>query len=132
MLGRLTSESCGLAVRGLALLGLALVWLVGLLVLPTVSLVKASTLKLPVAGGSWQEPATLAVPGSSEAHQVYWLRCWVKVHDNFFTPHERNLFEESVGIHVKGFVGAHELWVNGQKIGVAGRSRPPMSRPRVI
>lgn len=124
MLGMQMSESCGLALRGFAF-----VWLVGLLGGATVTaMAEGSIPKLPVAEGAWQDPATLAVPGSSEAHQVYWLRCWVKVHDNFFTPHERNLFEESVGIHVKGFVGAHELWVNGQKIGVAG-GFPPAYEP---
>lgn len=74
------------------------------------------------------EPETLKLPGTLQADSEYWLRCWVKVHENFFTPHDRNLFEESVGVHVTGFVGAHELWLNGQKIGVAG-SFPPVYQP---
>lgn len=74
------------------------------------------------------EPILLQLPGSVQADSEYWLRCWVKVHDNFFTPHDRNLFEESVGVHLTGFVGAHELWVNGQRIGVAG-AFPPNYEP---
>jgi putative membrane-bound dehydrogenase-like protein len=74
------------------------------------------------------EPVLLPLPGSVAADSEYWLRCWVKVHENFFTPHDRNLFEESVGVHITGFVGAHELWINGQRIGVAG-SFPPNYTP---
>ncbi len=44
----------------------------------------------------WQ-PAK--VPGAIPAEGTAWLRCWVKPHDSFFTKHERNLFEESVGFH---------------------------------
>lgn len=74
------------------------------------------------------EPVTLVLPGSVQADSEYWLRCWVKVHDNFFTPHDRNLFEESVGVHLNGFVGAHELWINGTRIGDAG-AFPPNYQP---
>ncbi|MBL8891037.1 MAG: c-type cytochrome [Planctomycetaceae bacterium] len=81
-----------------------------------------------VANQERDEPETLRLPGTLQADSEYWLRCWVKVHENFFTPHDRNLFEESVGVHVTGFVGAHELWINGQKIGVAG-SFPPLYQP---
>ncbi len=79
----------------------------------------------PVAN---DDPILLTLPGSVQEDSEYWLRCWVKVHENFFTPHDRNLFEESVGVHISGFVGAHELWVNGQRIGVAG-AFPPNYEP---
>src|SRR5215204_5433189 len=49
-----------------------------------------------------------------------WVRCWVKVDDSFFSKHERNLFEESVGVNVRGLAGTHEAWVNGRKIGEGG------------
>ena len=49
-----------------------------------------------------------------------WIRCWVKVDDSFFSKHERNLFEESVGVNVRGLAGEHELWVNGRKLGAGG------------
>ena len=51
-----------------------------------------------------------------------WYRTWVRVDDSFFTKHERNLFEESVGVHFRDLVGTHELFVNGVKVGAgAGR-----------
>jgi hypothetical protein len=51
-----------------------------------------------------------------------WYRTWVRVDDSFFTKHERNLFEESVGLHFRDLEGAHEVFVNGVKIG-AGSGR---------
>jgi putative membrane-bound dehydrogenase-like protein len=59
-------------------------------------------------------PAQVPGPVSS------WVRCWVKVDDSFFSKHERNLFEESVGVNVRGLEGTHEAWVNGRKIGAGG------------
>ncbi len=75
--------------------------------------------------GSWTyafentDPAPTKVDG--------WYRCWVKPPKNYFTPHERNLFEESIGIHLSELVGDHELWVNGMKIGEG--SYDPNSEP---
>ncbi|MFZ9399947.1 MAG: PVC-type heme-binding CxxCH protein [Opitutales bacterium] len=51
-----------------------------------------------------------------------WYRTWVRVDDSFFTKHERNLFEESVGLHFRDLVGSHEAFVNGVKVG-AGSGR---------
>ena len=51
-----------------------------------------------------------------------WYRTWVRVDDSFFTKHERNLFEESVGLHFRDFIGSHEAFVNGVKVG-AGSGR---------
>ncbi|NCZ71839.1 MAG: hypothetical protein EBY80_17135, partial [Actinobacteria bacterium] len=51
-----------------------------------------------------------------------WYRTWVRVDDSFFTKHERNLFEESVGLHFRDLVGTHEAFVNGVKVG-AGSGR---------
>jgi putative membrane-bound dehydrogenase-like protein len=65
----------------------------------------------------WQ---TVQVPGArkaSEAAEVAWYRLWVKGDDGFFAKHERNLFEESIGINIRDLAGTHELWVNGKKIG---------------
>jgi len=72
----------------------------------------------------WQ-PAT--VPGSAPAASrdgTSWYRCWVRVADSFFTRHDRNLFEESVGVNIRDLTGAHEVWVNGRRIGIGG-SFPP-------
>ncbi|NDC63728.1 MAG: MFS transporter, partial [Planctomycetia bacterium] len=75
----------------------------------------------PTAG--WQ---TLSVPGewrraTAEAvaagDGIAWYRAWVKPDDSFFTPHERNLFEESVGLNFDDLPGAHTVWVNGVKLG---------------
>ena len=51
-----------------------------------------------------------------------WYRTWVRVDDSFFTKHDRNLFEESVGLHFRDLVGTHEAFVNGVKVG-AGSGR---------
>lgn len=69
----------------------------------------------------WQ---TARVPGKLDFTGTAWLRAWVKVHDSFFLKHERNLFEESVGVNIRDLAGAHEVWVNGKKIGTGG-SFPP-------
>ena len=53
-------------------------------------------------------------------HETAWYRCWVKVPDSYFSKHERNLFEESVGINLRNLAGLHEVWVNGVKIGTGG------------
>jgi putative membrane-bound dehydrogenase-like protein len=67
------------------------------------------------------------VPGPRKASEapgadgVAWYRAWVKVDDSFFSKHERNLFEESVGVNLRDLAGAHEVWVNGKKIGAGDR-----------
>lgn len=74
-----------------------------------------------VSAADWQ---TIEVPGTREFPGTVWLRCWVKVHDSFFSKHERNLFEESVGVNLTDLSGAHEVWVNGIKIGSGGTFPP--------
>jgi len=64
------------------------------------------------------------VPGArqaSDAAEVAWYRAWVKGEDGFFAKHERNLFEESVGINIRDLAGTHEIWVNGKKIGAGDK-----------
>lgn len=81
---------------------------------------KALLISILVAGftmlhaAEWQP---VQVPGAIPASGTSWLRCRVKPHDSFFTKHERNLFEESVGFHFSDLPGSHEVWVNGVKIG---------------
>lgn len=67
---------------------------------------------LPVPG-NWDRAFTDASTGTS----IGWYRFWVKVPDSYFSRHERNLFEESVGVHISGLVGNHSLWVNGSQVG---------------
>lgn len=74
-----------------------------------------------VRAAEW-EPAR--VPGVQDVKGAFWLRCWVKVHDSFFASHERNLYEESVGVNLSELAGAHDLWVNGAKIGSGGAPAP--------
>ena len=55
----------------------------------------------------------LAVPGAWESAApgydgVAWYRAWVWPHAEFFTPHERNLFEESVSLTLPDVADAHE------------------------
>ncbi len=81
---------------------------------------------LAAAAADWQP---VAVPGTREASGPVWLRCWVKPHDSFFSKHERNLFEESVGFNLSDLPGAHEVWVNGVRIGTT--SDPGLHRHKV-
>ena len=69
----------------------------------------------------WQ---TIQVPGATNQIGTAWYRAWVKVDDSFFTKHDRNLFEESVGVYIRNLAGAHEVWVNGKKIGTGGAFPP--------
>lgn len=71
--------------------------------------------------GAWDAATAKEV---ASAGNTAWYRTWVKVHDTFFTKHERNLYEESVGVNLRDLEGAHEVWVNGVKIGTGG-SFPP-------
>ncbi len=53
-----------------------------------------------------------------------WYRAWLRPHDSFFAPHERNLFAESVTITLRNLADAHEVFVNGRRIGGAGGFPP--------
>ncbi|MBI3468062.1 MAG: c-type cytochrome [Planctomycetes bacterium] len=70
-----------------------------------------------VEAADWQP---IQVPGKQDFTGTAWMRAWVKVHDSFFTKHERNLYEESVGVNIRDLAGAHEVWVNGRRIGSGG------------
>lgn len=70
---------------------------------------------------NWQR---IRVPGTTNFTGIAWYRAWVKVPDSYFTKHERNLFEESVGVNIRDLAGAHEVWVNGKKIGKGGDFPP--------
>jgi putative membrane-bound dehydrogenase-like protein len=67
----------------------------------------------------WQ---IVQVPGARKTRdEVAWYRAWVKGEEGFFTKHERNLFEESIGINIRDLAGTHEIWVNGRKIGAGDK-----------
>ena len=90
-----------------------------------------ATLLLGVAIASAQPTTPVPSPASRPAvAPEFWLRTWVKVDDSFFTKHERNLFEESVGLHFRDLEGAHEVFVNGVKIGAGGAFAPAYKSAR--
>jgi putative membrane-bound dehydrogenase-like protein len=88
------------------------------------------------AGPGWQ---LVRVPGAWETngppaaqnHDGFaWYRAWLKPHDSFFTPHERNLFAESVTLNVRDLADAHEIFVNGTRVGGGGMFPPQFSSGR--
>lgn len=82
----------------------------------------------PVAvPGTWEEKG----PAAAKSYDgIAWYRTWVKVDDSFFTKHERNLFEESVSVNIRDLADAHEVYVNGKKIGVGGQFPPQFQSGR--
>lgn len=80
-----------------------------------------------VRAGEWQ---LASVPGATNLNGAAWYRAWVKVPDSYFGQHERNLFEESVGVYIRDLAGAHEVWLNGNRIG-AGNADQQFHRHKV-
>lgn len=74
-----------------------------------------------VVPGAWEENGPLA---AKNYDGVAWYRTWVKVHDSFFTKHDRNLYEESVSVNIRDLADAHEVYVNGVRIGAGGQFPP--------
>ncbi len=86
-----------------------------------VCLTHAADWRTAIVPGSWEEKG----PAAAKSYDgVAWYRTWVKVDDAFFTPHERNLYEESVSINIRDLADAHELYANGIKIGAGGQLPP--------
>ena len=82
-----------------------------------VCLTHAADWRTAIVPGSWEEKG----PAAAKSYDgVAWYRTWVKVDDAFFTPHERNLYEESVSINIRDLADAHELYANGIKICAGG------------
>lgn len=77
----------------------------------------------PATAAEWK---TVAVPGeqSFSDSDYAWYRTWLKPHATFFSQHERDLFGESVILNVRDLTGAHELYINGKKIGSGGEFPP--------
>ncbi len=67
---------------------------------------------------------TVSVPGEQEFTGNAWYRTWFKPHATFFSKHERDLFGESVILNIRGLAGAHEVYINGKKIGSGGQFPP--------
>jgi putative membrane-bound dehydrogenase-like protein len=77
--------------------------------------------EMPAASPGWE---LVSVPGATNFSGFAWYRAWVKVPDSYFAKHERNLFEESVGVYIRDLAGAHEVWVNERKVGTGGAPPP--------
>lgn len=75
----------------------------------------------PARAAEWQQ---VTVPGAQEFSGTGWYRTWFKPHDSFFSKHERDLFGESVVMNIRGLSGAHEVYINGEKIGIGGKFPP--------
>ena len=82
---------------------------------------RALAADVPAGAVRWQ---LVPVPGPTNFTGIAWYRAFVKVPDAYFAKHERNLFEESVGVNIRDLAGAHEVWVNGRKIGTGGAFPP--------
>ncbi len=66
----------------------------------------------------------VSVPGEQSFTGNAWYRTWFKPHASFFNKHERDLFGESVTLSIRDLAGAHEVYINGKKIGHGGEFPP--------
>src|SRR5262245_33082280 len=64
--------------------------------------------------GAWE---TNGPPAARSYDGFAWYRTWLKPHDSFFTKHERDLFAESVTLSIRDLADAHEVFINGTRIG---------------
>ncbi len=76
---------------------------------------------MEASGAEWE---SAAVPGQQDFTGEAWYRTWLKPHATFFSKHERDLFGESVILNIRGLTGAHEVYINGKKIGSGGQFPP--------
>ena len=53
-----------------------------------------------------------------------WYRCYVKVPDNWADMNARPLWRDSVTLSIEKLADAHELYINGTRIGQIGRFPP--------
>lgn len=96
----------------------------------TFVLILVSCLVQSLTADEWQP---LAVPGAWEQsdnaalknHDGYaWYRCYTKVPANWTNLKGRDLWYESVTLTVEQIADAHEVFINGQRIGGAGAMPP--------
>ena len=67
---------------------------------------------------------TVPVPGGHDFKGYGWYRTWFKPPQRFFAKHERDLWGESVIFNIRGLAGAHEVYVNGKRVGGGGTFPP--------
>ena len=68
------------------------------------------------------------VPSSWEGTSERWCRCWVKVPGHWTVMTGRSLWRESVTFSVSGVADAHEVFINGRRIGGGGGFPPEFQR----
>ena len=66
----------------------------------------------------------LSVPGTNTGPGTHWYRAWVKVPDKWSDLSGRPLWYESVTLQVNELPGAHEVFINDQRVGGAGSFAP--------
>ncbi|MEO1993231.1 MAG: PVC-type heme-binding CxxCH protein [Pirellulales bacterium] len=79
--------------------------------------------------GAWEKSGISEAEGY-DGHA--WYRTWVLPDKDCFKSHERNLYQESVGITVRGLADSHEVFVNGRKIGIGGKMPPVFESGREL
>ena len=88
----------------------------------------AITIVVALLAGASEANCTEWESVSGPSEQIYsgnaWYRTWFKPHATFFNKHERDLYGESVILNIRGLVGAHDVYVNGKKIGSGGQFPP--------
>lgn len=88
---------------------------------PAVSQDSATGWETVPVPGAWEKSG---LAKTNDYDGFAWYRTWFMPDNSFFNKHERNLFEESVNINIRGLADAHEIFVNGVKIGSGGQMPP--------
>jgi putative membrane-bound dehydrogenase-like protein len=110
--------------RQAALLAAFAIWLAFAEAARSASSTAWSAIKVP---GAWETNAPTLAGGYDG---FAWYRTRLKPHDSFFTKHERDLFAESVTLTIRDFSDAHEVFVNGTRIGGGGKFPPDFESGR--
>ncbi|MBN71273.1 MAG: dehydrogenase [Gimesia sp.] len=97
-----------------------------------VTLTLYSTSCLPAAESN-AETSLIQVPGTWEDQQAgkyadldgfAWYRCYVKVPNNWADMNARPLWRDSVTLSIEKLADAHEVYINGTRIGQIGKFPP--------
>lgn len=80
--------------------------------------------------GPWEEKGPAA---AKNYDGIVWYRTWVRVPDSFFKNtdrYEEIKYAETVGVVIRDLADAHEVYVNGVKIGGGGQFPPDFKSAR--